>query len=153
MKVTSIPRIIQQAIDGMQNDHHFFVSSMLFSSQLDLINLDKQIYVKSLYYWKQMNPLLKCSVFKSNNKKRFFKLMATSDIIDEESQLKNVDIFKLDESSSERSDEFWRLLYERELNTKPSNQSGLLWRLHLIQLKKSKYIFIFNIHHALIERS
>lgn len=134
-----------------KHNRHLFVSSILFESKLNLLNIDKFVLIKSIHNWKLLNPLLRVQIVNVNQKK-YFKLADDDDDdynrLDESSQLNNVFIYKLITNDKNNLAGYWRLFYERELNMKACSK---LWRLYLINLNENKYSMILNMHHALTD--
>jgi hypothetical protein len=148
----------------LTNKSHMLVSAMKFVTRFDIFS-DTRLIETSLHAWKCLHPFLRTKIVNQSKDTRgeYFSgdrwfLVNT----EKSTNLDNVGFYKTeyDKDSVEDNhlDYFSKLLYEREFNNEPFDQSEeSLWRLVFIELKsdyKSKdfwYFIIFNVHHGITD--
>ena len=148
----------------LTNKCHIFVMSMQFDSKVNLFS-DIRLIENSCRIWKSKNPLLRTKIVGKNkhsadyfSNERYFLLDNVTS-----SNLDNIGLYKLKfDQSTPLTEEniyyFLNLLYEREFNNEPFDQTQeLLWRLIFVELKqdeitkKFSYCILFNIHHGITD--
>ena len=149
-------------------------STILITSEIDIFEY-KDLFNKAVKLWKQTQPFLRSKVvhlnenvnnenenyFPHNNK--YFAFIND----DEELDVNNVNYLylKSDESVGSKYDDcgdYWKLLIERELTIPIDWENGPMWRLMLVNLKKTsnqqppennifEYCLIVTVSHAIFD--
>ena len=150
----------------LTNKCHILVASMRFTSKFDFF-MDTKLVESSLHAWKLLNPFLRAKIVAQGHRATQQDVFFASDryfLLSTEKTpgLDNVGFYRAEYDRDAITDKqlafFARLLYEREFNNDPFDQTDeLLWRLIFVELKRDhktkefSYLLTFNVHHGITD--
>ena len=126
-------------------------SALMFTTSIDLF-ANKELIAKAVGHLKTIQPFLRSKVVTVNDRKYF--AYESDETVD---QINNVTYLYYKAGESNDSKDYWKLLFEHELQRPIDWQSGPMWRLLFInigadhQTKTYKYFLIITLTHSIFD--
>jgi hypothetical protein len=144
----------------IEDDAFINATSLKFSSEIDLF-ANKDVITKAVSMLKQIQPFLSSKVVCDNQGNKYFAYESDNTI----EQINNVTYLyyksnTIDQSiSTDECHDYWKFLFEYELQNPIDWQNGPMWRLMLIstnnnkinQFQKYEYNLIITVTHAIFD--